>query len=474
MEPHNHGFYFVTGNGNEYLYDDTDGSVVPTQHAASKSEEAQYTNWISSWRLEAGCPELDMRRKIEDALLTGGYTQLQLIVTEQCNLRCKYCAFSGSYANNRTHNDRYMGMDVAEKAIRRFHEGFRAAKVRRPNMIAAVSFYGGEPLLNFHLIRSATGLARQVFPGRVRFNLTTNATIMTDEMIGFFLENDFALMFSLNGYRDEHNRLRTYGDGTGSYDVVWHNLQKVRHKNANYYRDNCALSVVYDYGTDIRRIYDFFRNRGQLLPYRYQFSSVNQGFTEWYRRYSDQDVRKYDASLQYLRELYLRQIRNGEKPSELLRQICGLGFLRLLSREQNTSGRSALLPYSGTCFPGSKIAVDPGGVFHCCERINQSFPIGDADTGLDVDLVQKLIVQYRAQVYGDCCACPIKRLCPICFATLAAGAGKFEKDPPDMCQRLIEATKNGFSVLWTLLEQGVSERAIANDESPDRAWRFWE
>jgi len=80
-------------------------------------------------------------------LLSQGIMQLCLEVTEACNMRCKYCAYSGGYPYNRRHGSRYMDFGTAKAAIDYFLP--RASSEEG----VAIGFYGGEPLLNFKLIR---------------------------------------------------------------------------------------------------------------------------------------------------------------------------------------------------------------------------------------------------------------------------------------------------------------------------------
>jgi uncharacterized protein len=108
------------------------------------------------------------------------------------------------------------------------------------------------------------------------------------------------------------------------------------------------------------------------------------------------------------------------------------------------------------------MAVYPDGSLHCCERINDCFPIGNVDTGFDVQLIENIISKYAAQLYPDCHKCPITRLCGICFAT-AAGDGQFLRDPTDVCIRRIESLCHDFEELWTLLEEGVPESAFVDN-----------
>jgi uncharacterized protein len=462
----NHGFSFHTKNGNQYNYNDLDGTICPANgfYDEKNKKESAYNSPIIR---EKDKTELDIKKVLRNFLLTEGFTQLQLIVTEQCNLRCKYCVFSGIYLHNRTHNNSFMNMTIAEKAIRKYYEGVCIIKQKNPSFRPAISFYGGEPLLNFELISNVTNFVKYLFKGKVIFNVTTNGTLMTKEMIDFFIENDFRLMFSLNGDREEHNRLRTYADNSGSYDILWQNMQKIRHKDARYYREKCSLSIVYDYGTNIRRLYEFLKTRSQLLPQSMRFGSINNGFSEWYSQYSSQDITSFSGSFQYLLNLFVHYLENN-KYSNLLKTMVGTEFTSIMSRTQNFPFRNSLMPYTGTCIPGSKIAVRPDGTFLCCERINSNFPIGNADTGLDTRLIEALIIKYREQIYTECYSCPITRLCTFCFATLCADSGQFKRDPTDMCQKQILKIKNVMSILWTMFENGITEDSIMkSDDSID-------
>ena len=76
--------------------------------------------------------------------------QLILQVTQSCNLRCSYCTYSGSY-NHRTHSNNSMSVETAERAIDFF------IKRTKDNKRIAVSFFGGEPLLNLGLIKHCVG-----------------------------------------------------------------------------------------------------------------------------------------------------------------------------------------------------------------------------------------------------------------------------------------------------------------------------
>ena len=154
-------------------------------------------------------------RRIGDTPLTPPPLQtLSLNVAQACNMACGYCyADEGKFgAKART-----MAPDVARAAVDRlFIESL-------PGQDLVIGFMGGEPLLARALIREVTDYARgRARSGRrrVRFSLTTNATLLRAEDAVFFAENDFQIAVSIDGPRAANDTARPLASGSGSYDRI--------------------------------------------------------------------------------------------------------------------------------------------------------------------------------------------------------------------------------------------------------------
>jgi len=147
---------------------------------------------------------------------------ISLNVAEDCNLRCKYCYVShGDFSGVR----RMMTRDVAKSAIDYL------VLVSGEQKMCQVNFFGGEPLLNFDLIRWCTHYAKRVLSDAgkgVRFDLSTNGTLVTDEIIRFFEEHDFRVQVSLDGPADIHDVQRPFADGSGSHDIAVEAIHHLR------------------------------------------------------------------------------------------------------------------------------------------------------------------------------------------------------------------------------------------------------
>jgi uncharacterized protein len=143
---------------------------------------------------------------------------ISLNVAQDCNMRCKYCyGNGGSYSQNG-----YMNFDTAIKAINWFARS-------TPQKKLSVIFFGGEPLLNFilikyvvHYIKNADHLKDKQFD----YAITTNGTIFNREIIEFFNKHRFSVTISLDGDKDVQNYNRPMHDGRGSYALVMKNVKR--------------------------------------------------------------------------------------------------------------------------------------------------------------------------------------------------------------------------------------------------------
>jgi len=161
-------------------------------------------------------------------------SQIELYLAEACNLRCRYC-----YVNdNDALNNGLMPWEIARQAVDLlFHRADQAEEV-------GITFFGGEPLLNKPVMRQVITYSQGLgvrHGKRVRYSLTTNATLLDDEVIGYIKKYNFGLMISLDGPREVHDRVRLFADGRGSFEAATRNIRRLmRRRRAVTVR--CTLS----------------------------------------------------------------------------------------------------------------------------------------------------------------------------------------------------------------------------------------
>jgi len=141
-----------------------------------------------------------------------------LNVTNQCNLSCSYCYEYGE--------DRIASPDTITKFMDEqtaFNTVDFLLDQSPGRRVINLTFFGGETLLNFKVVKSTIEYARKraAESGKyVDFSLTTNATMLTQEIINFLAENNVGVTISIDGPKEANDRFRVFSNGMGSYDVI--------------------------------------------------------------------------------------------------------------------------------------------------------------------------------------------------------------------------------------------------------------
>ena len=174
-------------------------------------------------------------------------------VTNQCNLACTYCYEYGEDKIVDTENGKQPKFMTAETA--RASVDF-ALRESRENRSAHITFFGGETLMNFPVLKStiAYARARAAEVGKdIDFSLTTNATLLKPDVIEFLAEERVGVTISIDGPEDLQNRFRVFKNGTGSYDIAAPKIKALlaRHRS----RPIGARVTLTRQTLDVRRIY---------------------------------------------------------------------------------------------------------------------------------------------------------------------------------------------------------------------------
>jgi uncharacterized protein len=178
--------------------------------------------------------------------------RIVLNVTNQCNLACTYCyEYSADKISHTEGHPKYMDQQIAESAIDMLiHESAQRPKIH-------VTFFGGETLLNFPLLRSSVAYARKKSSDaakQVDFSLTTNATLLNEEIIDFLSDNRIGVTVSIDGDRELNDRMRIFHDGRGSYEVI---VPKIKMLLQRHHTNSIGARVTLSSGVShVRRIYE--------------------------------------------------------------------------------------------------------------------------------------------------------------------------------------------------------------------------
>lgn len=178
---------------------------------------------------------------------------LCLNIAHDCNLRCKYCfASKGGYGGKRL----LMSEEVGKAAI-----DFVIEK-SGPRKNIEVDLFGGEPLMDFEVVKSIVDYGREKgseHGKNIRFTMTTNATLLNDEIIDYLDKNMGNIVLSIDGRKEVNDRVRVRCDGSGTYDCILPNIKKMvsrRSEGKQYYVRGTFTANNLDFYKDVVALAD--------------------------------------------------------------------------------------------------------------------------------------------------------------------------------------------------------------------------
>ncbi|WIV10755.1 thioether cross-link-forming SCIFF peptide maturase [Proteiniborus sp. MB09-C3] len=314
---------------------------------------------------------------------------LCLHVAHDCNLRCKYCfASQGDF-----HGDRLiMPFEIGKKAL----DLLIQSSGNRRNL--EVDFFGGEPLMNFDVVKQLVAYGRELEKKHnkvFRFTITTNGILLDKEKMDFINENMDNVVLSLDGRKEVNDDMRPTVNGQGSYDIITPKfLEFVKLRgNKSYYVRGTFTSKNLDFGKDVINLY----NEG--------FESISV----------EPVVAKPDQDYALLEEHLPTILKEYEELSQ--------EYIKLHNEGKSFSFFHFMIDLNhGPCFIKRVVgcgagveymAVTPEGDLYPCHQFvgNEDFKMGDVDTGIvNTDLRNKF---KAANVYSkeDCKSCWAKYYC---------------------------------------------------------------
>lgn len=313
-----------------------------------------------------------------------------LNVNTGCNLSCTYC-----YKEDLTAPAKGERMDF-ETAVKSFELLLKQAKDRnRVNLV----FFGGEPLSNMPLIRQMVDYAeargREV--GKtIDFSVTTNATLLTEELVDWLDAHRFAITISMDGPKALHDRNRVTVSGKGTYDTV---ARKARMLLERYRSRPVGARVTLTRGvTDVIAIHEHLKD--ELGFFEVGFSPATSGSVSAFNL-TDEELASVFADMKVLGERYVEAAIAGRN--------IGFSNMHQLMTDLAEGTRKAIPCGAGM----GMLAVDKEGDLHLCHRFTGSkMPtFGNVDTGLDEERLGAFVEKAQDKTGRGCATCRIRSIC---------------------------------------------------------------
>ena len=192
----------------------------------------------------------DTYRPFADMLTEAPIKSMCLNIAHDCNLRCEYCfAAQGDFGHGR----KLMPFEVGKAAI----DFLIKHSANRHNL--ELDFFGGEPLMNFDVVKQVVEYARSVekeHNKNFRFTITTNGVLLDDDSIDFINREMSNVVLSLDGRKEVNDRLRPTVNKKGSYDIIVPKYQKLVEARGDkeYYVRGTFTKYNLDFADDVMHL----------------------------------------------------------------------------------------------------------------------------------------------------------------------------------------------------------------------------
>ena len=322
----------------------------------------------------------------------GVVKALCLHIAHTCNLNCSYCfASQGKY-----HGDRaVMSYEVGKQAL----DFLVANSGTRRNL--EVDFFGGEPLMNFDVVKQLVAYARSIekeHNKNFRFTLTTNGLLIDDDVIDFANREMSNVVLSLDGRKEVHDRFRVDYAGNGSWERIVPKFKKLvdARDGKGYYMRGTFTHANPDFLEDIKQMLDLGFNELSMEPVVCAAGDPSE--------LTEEDLPIVLDQYEKLAELMLQKDKEG-KPFTFYHYMIDL-----------TGGPCIYKRISG-CGSGTEyMAVTPWGDLYPCHQFvgEEKFKLGDIWQG---------VTNKETQAEFAACNVYAHKECKDCWASLYCSGG---------------------------------------------------
>ena len=323
------------------------------------------------------------------ARTSGVIKALCLHIAHTCNLNCSYCfASQGKY-----HGDRaLMSYEVGKRALDFLIENSGS----RHNL--EVDFFGGEPLMNFDVVKQLVAYARSIekqHNKHFRFTLTTNGVLIDDDVIDFANREMSNVVLSLDGRKEVHDRYRVDYAGNGSWEKIVPKFQKLvaARDGKNYYMRGTFTHANPDFLEDIKTMLELGFSELSMEPV-VTAADDPSALTEADRAVVMEQYEK-------LAELMLQRDKEG-KPFTFYHYMIDL------------KGGPCIYKRISGCGSGTEyMAVTPWGDLYPCHQFvgDEKFRLGDIWHGVDNHAIQDEFASCNVYAHEECRDCWARLYC---------------------------------------------------------------
>ena len=360
------------------------------------------------------------------------------VLTNACNMKCVYCQAQ----NGRSVPTGMMSKEIAKKAV--------DIALSSPETYLSFEFQGGEPLLNFEIIKYIVKYTKsQKRKKIVEFNIVSNLTLMTEEIAEFVKEHNIGISTSLDGDEALHNKNRMFRNNIGTYSSVINGMNILKKHNINFGAIQTTTrnslnkgKAIVDKYVELGLTNVFIRN---LTPLGCAFNSWNEiGYK------TDEFVEFYKECFNYILQLNMQgiQLKEGTASIMLSKIFSGIPINYMELRSPCGAGVGQIAYY----YDGNIYTCDEGRML--AEMGDDSFKLGNVDN-LYSELINSnnckaACISSVLESLPNCCDCVYNPYCGTCpVVNLALSKDIFNKEPNDYKCKIY---KGIYDTIFTALQ----------------------
>lgn len=326
-----------------------------------------------------------------------------LCLTHDCNLRCCYC-YAGAKIN------RSMTSETARRSIDFLCEHADGKCI--------VTFFGGEPLLEFDLMKDIIAYCGTTYRERIEFRLNTNATLINADKLAYFKDIGLYFAMSVDGNREQHDTIRCFVDERGSYDRIASKFGEILAFNPY----TIAVSVI------VPETVEHLASGAQDL-FHHGFRYVLQTL-DYSAGWTTKDIAALKRQYLEFSDFYFQQLAAGKKI-----------YFSPFDERIKTWAQKPYGPGDLCDLANSQIAIAPSGrIYPCVQFVNsddgafQENSIGSVYDGFDETKREYFIAEnYRDK--ESCRGCPLYGRCATyCGCINWRATGSLSQVPPIVCE----------------------------------------
>jgi uncharacterized protein len=383
-------------------------------------------------------------------------------VTERCNLKCKYCGYGEYYTTHGERASKNLSFAKAKVLLDYLYQCWNSPENISYGMKITISFYGGEPLLNFSLIKQIVEYSQQlkVTKNSFAYSITTNGTLL-EKYINYLVKWDFSTFVSLDGDQ-KHNAFRVFKNGRESFSKVFDNLQKIQKQYPLFFKEKILFNSVFHKKSSFLEVSSFFQS---TFNKQAQFLMLNTFGVKEEKKETFKGI--YKNPTQTLDEESECMPKIKDRFSSVKTSI--FTFMQYHNNNIFYEFNELRFPLkrvstpTGTCIPfEKKLYLRPDGTILPCEKVSQHFKMGSiSDSEVIIDYEK--IASYYNQLFDDI----VDKQCRNCenyFCKSCIFSMEQKRNGSILCKKFLGA-KGFYDHLQRLIDECERSPGIISDIS---------